>query len=115
MGKKSKQKQHRKANKPAQQTKTTPVSLNTNQGFTLKVDMPTNSQLGTVLPPTSSTKPSSQVAPVVSEEYIRQDIRRIILTLSVLVIILIAAVVLNDKTTYLLRAGKHLASFLKLQ
>ena len=58
---------------------------------------------------------SKPVTTLVPDQFLRRDIRRILLTLGVLVVILAALVVVNDKTTVLKTAGHKLAVFAQLQ
>jgi hypothetical protein len=101
MGKKSKNKKNRK-NQQAQVIRPQVMAI---------AEQPSPSTpMATV---TDRPKPSSNG--VISDNYVRKDILRISILLGIIVIILAALVVVNDKTTKLQSAGRKLATFLQLQ
>lgn len=101
MGKKSKQKKNRQN---SQTTKQMPVKT---------MRQPENVLTGGNVHALAqaAAKPSMHFD---DTSYIRKDIVRILITLSVLIVILASGVLLNSKTTYLHQAGTQLSTFLRL-
>lgn len=105
MGKKSKQKQFRKVNSQNPSSKGNSASLESR---------PINTNSAAIL----GTKLSSG-GPVKTDlfsdySYVRRDIRKIVLLIIGLVVILAAAVIVNQKTDLLIDGGNSLSSFLEL-
>ncbi len=99
MGKKSKQKKQRQQQFPQQSRPTQAM-----------ISLPTQAHNA----PMQST-PSRLGGLEIGEKYIRRDIVRILILLTIIAIILIALTVVNDRSTVLTTAGKHLSHFLRIQ
>ena len=125
MGKKSKQKQQKRAQQANQQKQgekkgipgitIAPAGSFSQNGPSLTIAVP-NKEAGAPSSP-SLSQTSAQKAPLtaIPEVYLRRDITRIMLTLGVLALMLIGLVIVNNKTTVLKTAGHKLSVFAKLQ
>lgn len=107
MGKKSNQKKHRVAGKPVKNVSKPQMS---------SVERPSILG-GKVAEPVAKTvrQPTGKISLMDHMDYVRSDIVHIAWLLLVVALLLIFFVLLNDKTTLLHTAGKHFASFLRLQ
>ena len=107
MGKKSAQKKTRSAQKPTKVVSKGQVAAPVERPSILSGSIPV------------AKKPAYQANAKISlmdhMEYVRSDIVRISFLLLVIVLLLVILFLVNDKTTLLHTAGKHISTFLRLQ
>ena len=80
--------------------------------------MPASLSGGEMPTPVASAAPRHNAKATVMDiqtEYIRTDIIRIALLLAIVALVIVAAYLFGQKTSYLDKAGTHLSSFFKLQ
>jgi len=106
MGKKSSNKKQRAAKSQAKQTQSTPRTQSAGLELASLTGAGVASQASTAQKPLPFGEQT---------QYIREDIVRICLLLLVVAVLLIAAVILNDKAHVLFNLGKRVASFMQLQ